>query len=502
MGSLASTAVERADLVVVGAGPAGAAAALGALRARPGARVVLLDRAVFPRDKACGDGIAPQALDELAAMGVTGVADGWPEVPLLSLRPPSTAIEDAVVGRAPRPSRVVPRAVFDALLVAAAQQAGADLRRHRVRSVREVGGLVEVDDRFAAPVVVAADGAGSVVRRVVGVARNHDRHLAIAIRGYAPEADHDASVDRTVVPDRGGKRHPADRGRGLARGPDLTGGHRLRIDLVAEGWPAYAWVFPLGDGRVNVGYGMRRSGAGGVPGGAGLAERLASALPEYAVDPATLATHHLPLSSGRPRAAVGRVLLAGDAASLINPSHWRGDLLRDRVGPPRGCGGGRCTGRRGPALPTAPGAPPRTPPAPHPRTGGPDHLAAAHPQRVGGHPRPGGLRRGERARPRRRARLGRDRGPHTRAARPPDHGQTLNDRCSRLVPGFPRHAAVFLERATARGAAHPVGWNRAGGPGGRAAGREEGRPRDGGQTATGSSARLSVEAGAHAASGW
>ncbi len=319
MGSLASTAVERADLVVVGAGPAGAAAALGALRARPGARVVLLDRAAFPRDKACGDGIAPQALDELAAMGVTGVADGWPEVPLLSLRPPSTAIEDAVVGRAPRPSRVVPRAVFDALLVAAAQQAGADLRRHRVRSVREVGGRVEVDDRFTAPVVVAADGAGSVVRRVVGVARNHDRHLAIAVRGYAPEADHDASVDRTVVPDRGGQRHPADRGRGLGRGADLTGGHRLRIDLVAEGWPAYAWVFPLGDGRVNVGYGMRRSGAGGVPGGAGLAERLASALPEYAVDPATLATHHLPLSSGRPRAAVGRVLLAGDAASLINP---------------------------------------------------------------------------------------------------------------------------------------------------------------------------------------
>ncbi|MGB8650311.1 MAG: FAD-dependent oxidoreductase, partial [Mycobacteriales bacterium] len=54
------------DVAVVGAGPAGAAAALSALRTRPGARVLLLDRAGFPRDKACGDGIAPHALDELA----------------------------------------------------------------------------------------------------------------------------------------------------------------------------------------------------------------------------------------------------------------------------------------------------------------------------------------------------------------------------------------------------------------------------------------------------
>ena len=62
------------DLVVVGAGPAGSAAALGALRARPGARVLLLDRADFPRDKSCGDGVAPHALDELARLGVAARA--------------------------------------------------------------------------------------------------------------------------------------------------------------------------------------------------------------------------------------------------------------------------------------------------------------------------------------------------------------------------------------------------------------------------------------------
>ena len=62
--------MEHWDVVVVGAGPAGAAAALAARRAAPAARVLLLDRADFPRDKACGDGIAPEALDVLAELGV------------------------------------------------------------------------------------------------------------------------------------------------------------------------------------------------------------------------------------------------------------------------------------------------------------------------------------------------------------------------------------------------------------------------------------------------
>ena len=66
------------DVIVVGAGPAGSAAALSALRVRPGASVLLLDRAEFPRDKSCGDGIAPQVLDVLAALGLPGVVDASP----------------------------------------------------------------------------------------------------------------------------------------------------------------------------------------------------------------------------------------------------------------------------------------------------------------------------------------------------------------------------------------------------------------------------------------
>ena len=61
---------ETWDLVVVGAGPAGAATALAALAEDPTLRVLLLDRADFPRDKSCGDGIAPHVLDALAAIGI------------------------------------------------------------------------------------------------------------------------------------------------------------------------------------------------------------------------------------------------------------------------------------------------------------------------------------------------------------------------------------------------------------------------------------------------
>ncbi len=70
-------AAEHWDVVVVGAGPAGSAAALGALAEDPSLRVLLLDRSDFPRDKSCGDGIAPHVVDALRAVGAADVVDGW-----------------------------------------------------------------------------------------------------------------------------------------------------------------------------------------------------------------------------------------------------------------------------------------------------------------------------------------------------------------------------------------------------------------------------------------
>ncbi|MGY1815406.1 geranylgeranyl reductase family protein [Blastococcus sp. SYSU D00820] len=273
--------MEHRDVVVVGGGPAGAAAALAARRARPGASVLVLDRADFPRDKVCGDGVAPEALDVLAVLGVDPAAltAGYPAVPCLSLRAPRGA---AVERRTARPSHVVPREVLDARILAAALAAGAEFRRRTVRTVLDDGDGVVVDGTLRAGVLIGADGAESVVRRALGVPRNRDDRLAVAIRGYAPE-------------------------------PPVRPGVQVLV-TTEQRWPAYAWSFPLGDGRANVGYGELVSGGATR---AALVEGLQRLLP--GVEPGPLRAHRLPLSTGRPRQPDGRVLLAGDAASLINP---------------------------------------------------------------------------------------------------------------------------------------------------------------------------------------
>jgi geranylgeranyl reductase family protein len=269
-------AVEQFDVAVVGAGPAGAAAAIAAARA--GARVLLLDRADFPRDKTCGDGIAAEAVDVLTGLGVPDVTHGYPAIERLRLVAPGGA---AVARSLPRPAHTVPRRVFDERLVRAAVANGAELRRHSVRTVLDADGAVTLDGRFRARVVIGADGAGSVVRRALGQPVNPDGHLAIAIRGYAPTAN---TTEQIIVTTR-------------------------------QRWPAYAWEFPLGDGTANVGYGEVLRGE--PLSRAYLLERLAGLLPGG--EPTGVRGHHLPLSTWRPAPARGRLLLAGDALSLINP---------------------------------------------------------------------------------------------------------------------------------------------------------------------------------------
>lgn len=262
------------DLVIVGAGPAGAAAALAALRAKPGARVLILDRAPAGRDKVCGDGIAPHAVAELATLGVDAVR---PEehVALVRLVGPGGKDAGALTTS---PGYVIPRAEFDERLLRAALDAGADFKQERVTSL---------DQLPAARVVIGADGSNSVVRRAIGEPANHGRALAVAIRGYAPT--------------------PA----GLP--PELT----IRWDSQRSGGLCYAWAFPTAHGTTNVGYGM--SSAAPEHSRAHLEKRLHELLPEYDLAGVELTGHTLPLTVARPKPAVGQVLLVGDAASLINP---------------------------------------------------------------------------------------------------------------------------------------------------------------------------------------
>ena len=268
------------DLAVVGAGPAGTAAALGALRTRPDLSVVLLDRADFPRDKACGDGIAPHVLDVLGDVGVMGLLDD--RVPVSRLRLERGDVTVARMMR--RPAWVVPRSVFDDRLVTAARDAGARLLRHRVRDLTVGPGSVCLDGTITARVVVGADGAHSRVRAATGL---RDAPTALAVRGYAP-----------TTPGRRGE----------------------QVIVFGTGRrPSYAWSFDRGDGLANVGYGEVVSGGSQHPSRSLLVARVEELLPGATADATDWRGHHLPLSGWRWPHPDGRVLLAGDAAGLVNP---------------------------------------------------------------------------------------------------------------------------------------------------------------------------------------
>jgi menaquinone-9 beta-reductase len=275
------------DLVVVGAGPAGASAALGALAADPRLRVLLVDRDDFPRDKSCGDGIAPLVFDALATVGVRDVAEGW--TPLHRLQLARSGSGSAVQRTLRRPVWVIPREVFDARLVQHASRAGARLCRHRVRDVQVAAHGVVLDGRLTGRVVVAADGAHSVVRPAVGLS---SRRRALAIRGYAPTA-------------------PSRRGRQV-----IVYGERRQ--------PSYAWAFDRGDGLSNIGYGELLGTGAEPPSRTLLLQQLEHLLPGAAAGATQWHAHHLPLSQLRWRQPDGRLLLAGDAAGLVNPMTGEG----------------------------------------------------------------------------------------------------------------------------------------------------------------------------------
>jgi geranylgeranyl reductase family protein len=274
------------DVAIVGAGPAGSAAALGALTANPSAKVVLLDRATFPRDKSCGDGIAPHALDVLDGVGVGGLLDDWTPVHRLALESGQNRVERSMA----RPGYVVPRLVFDSRLVDAARRAGAIVQRMRVRSLRVQPDRVVLNDELAARVAIGADGAASVVRAACALPTVPRR--ALALRGYAPSRASWQGRQLIVI------------GRGQQ--------------------PSYAWAFDRGDGLSNVGYGELLTRGRPRPSRQSLLDQLETLLPGAAAAGGEWLGHHLPLSSWRWRHPDGPVLLAGDAAGLVNPMTGEG----------------------------------------------------------------------------------------------------------------------------------------------------------------------------------
>jgi geranylgeranyl reductase family protein len=293
----------RADIAVVGGGPAGAAAAIALAGA--GRQVVVVDRARFPRDKTCGDGLTAAALRQLEGLGVEPRRlPSWQEIGAVRLRSPGGR-----TGCFPLPGNggvfaaVVSRHDLDAALLDRARAAGADVRDgHALRSARRrddeivlgVDGLGEV----RAPYVVGADGMWSPLRKVLGAAEP----------GYLGEWH---AFRQYVQPSGPAARH-------------------LWVWFDRDLLPGYAWSFPLGDGRVNVGLGIRREQ--GQPVGSmaalwrGLFARphVRAVLGEDFEPVGPHAAWPIPARVDRSQLAAGRALFAGDAARVVDPMSGEG----------------------------------------------------------------------------------------------------------------------------------------------------------------------------------
>ncbi len=289
-----------ASVLIVGAGPAGTAAALGL--AGRGHDVTVVDRAHFPRDKACGDGLTPAALSELAALGVDAEALGGHRVEGLRLVGGRTVRELPWPRRAGLPGwgLVVPRRRFDAHLVDECRRRGVEVIEGVVaRPVPRTDRLeVELDGARLRPrYVVIADGASSRFGRAAGTRRDREFPLGSALRAYYRSA---RSADPFLE---------------CRLGVDDGGGRTV---------PGYGWVFPMGDGTVNVGV-IALTTAGrwrGVKTPAILDRFVAAVAGDWRLDPRPLGRPRggiLPAGLGVTPLVGSNWLVAGDAAGAVDP---------------------------------------------------------------------------------------------------------------------------------------------------------------------------------------
>ena len=307
---------DEADVIVVGAGPAGATTAF--YLAQSGLDVLLLEKSRFPREKVCGDGLTPRAVKTLVSMGISvSEQDGWVRNKGLRVIGAGKRLElpwpelDSYPGY----GLVRTRLDLDETLARRAQQVGARLlegvtvtgpvrddRTGRITGVVAKAADGGEDRTYRARVVVAADGNSSRLSVAMGLRKRDDRPLGVAVRTYYTSPRHDDDYLESWL--------------------DLWDGDRLL--------PGYGWIFGMGDGTSNVGLGLLNTSAAfghtdyhallrkwleGMPAEWGFTE-------ENRTQPIRGAA--LPMGFNRTPHYHEGLLLVGDAGGMVNPFNGEG----------------------------------------------------------------------------------------------------------------------------------------------------------------------------------
>ncbi len=297
-----------ADVLIVGAGPAGAAAAIEAERA--GLRAVCIDKATFPRDKCCGDGLTAGALRHLDELGldpaevpswqvVDDVLVGAPDHSVVSFPLPRNNGQFAAIAR---------REELDAALVNLARKGGSDIREgvtltsivthpDHVEAIVADGSGAETSLR--ARYVVAADGMWSPIRKLLGLGLPQYRGDWHAFRQYFTNVGEKAASDLYVW---------------------------FEKDLL----PGYVWSFPLADGTANVGFGIQRDTGHRIQDMKTLwpdilaRPHIREVLGEDAVPESPHKAWPIPARLGDITTSHGRILFVGDATAATDPMTGEG----------------------------------------------------------------------------------------------------------------------------------------------------------------------------------
>jgi len=303
---------ERFDAVVVGGGPAGATAAYHL--ARRGRRVLVVDKARFPREKVCGDGLTPRAVASLLRMGIDTSGPSWARAAGLRIIGGGVRLELSWpdISDAPGYALVQTRLNFDQLLLDTARKAGAEVweETEATGPVLDERGVVTGitvgrngdPTEIEAGVVLAGDGVANRFGLPLGVTRLERWPMGVAARTYfqSPRAADDYLESYLE----------------LWRGDDLL--------------PGYGWIFPLPDGTVNVGLGLLNTSEhfGKVDYKRLLLDWVATLPPEWEMNPETqigkIRSGSLPMALNRRPLARPGVMFIGDAAGAVNPFNGEG----------------------------------------------------------------------------------------------------------------------------------------------------------------------------------